>query len=130
LTICDYSDQFWCVYDISKADVYYKDENEEFIAEDGLESNAGLIKNKCGKDKDGLPACWEDETETRIRVAIRPMGLESPDGKAQIKPSKDFKYLFIQLPEIESVWINPTLEAEEKTKIFDLCKAHGINVNV
>lgn len=124
----DYRRDYWCIYNISKADVFYKDESIEFVADDGLESNAGLIKNKKGFDRDGKAACWENEAETRIRVSVRPIALESQDAKTYIKPGDDLKQLFIKLPTIEKVFVKPSLAIKEKEKIINLCNEHSISV--
>lgn len=92
----------WCVFSTSLADVYYTDDLNKHKIEDGYESNAGLIKMKYGyNNQKGKLVNWETESETRIRVAIRPIGKEFYlDKKTNsfnfYKP--DFTELFIPLP--------------------------------
>lgn len=57
--------------------VEYVDEILEYNGEDGHESNAGIIKQRYGKWRNGKQANWEQEKETRIRVALRPKYIEN-----------------------------------------------------
>ncbi len=86
----------WGYYDVSFQDVYYVSDTKEFY--DGYFSTyPGLIKNQIGKDKKGIMRDWYKESETRIRVAVRPRGLEvdRQDFNDIIKP--EFKAIYIDI---------------------------------
>lgn len=100
----------WCIYDKILADVYYTDCFNKHIAKNGYELNAGLIKQKSGLDNDGKSRNWEMEAETRLRVALRPVGSENVlDEKTNkfYQPKPDFKHVYIRLPIIKSISLSP-----------------------
>lgn len=67
------TDVCW-VFNRTLADIHYVDDLNEFEYK-GEELNAGLIKLKKGIDKYGQWQNWEEERETRIRVALIPSGI-------------------------------------------------------
>lgn len=88
----------WGYFDISFADVIYVNSLDDYS--NGItEYNAGLIKAKRGADINGEIRDWTSESETRIRVAVRPIGVEwSKIGYGDTeyyKPS--FKYLYVDI---------------------------------
>ena len=124
----------WCVYNTCLADMFYTDILEEHTHEDGCESNAGLIKKKCGyNNKNGKITNWEIESETRIRVAVRPIGLEfyrnhQTNSFEYYLP--DFNKLYIPLPsKIAELTLSPNCSKEERNE-FCYIKNELIKNNV
>lgn len=124
----------WCVLNGCIADVFYTDNLNDHLLKDGTESNAGLIKVKNGYDrKTNQTINWEIESETRIRVAVRPIGKESYLNKEQndfnyFKPS--FSELYIPLPKrIIDLSLSP-YSTEKSKKEFDSLKNNLINKGI
>lgn len=124
----------WCVYDTCLADVCYTDDSCNHLSEDGYESNAGLIKNRCGyNNKKGKLEKWEFESETRIRVAVRPIGTEycfnsKSNSFEYYKPN--FSKLYIPLPKnLISIAISPKCKEEEKEE-FNIIKKDLFQKNI
>ncbi len=85
----------WGVYNVSTIDVQYVDDIRVYDHENDT-VNPGLLKNKQGIDIHGEEQTWENEHETRIRVAVRPKGFEyNIKEERYYKPS--FKHLYISL---------------------------------
>lgn len=103
-----YDDKNWRIFDSTFSDVYYTDSLEKHKDENGDEQNAGLIKLKLGYDNDNHLRNWSQEKETRLRVAVRPIGLEfALDEKNKIfYPKPKFKYIYVELPKIEEIRIS------------------------
>lgn len=119
----------WCVYDNTIADVFYSDNLDSHVARDGFESNAGLIKAKCGCDNNGNMCDWEIEAETRLRVALRPIGLESVLDKKTNSfyyPVPNFEYIYTRLPEISQISISPYISESEKNEILKVLEEYGV----
>lgn len=110
----------WCVYNVSFSDVYYTDDLNKHKAIDGYESNAGLIKSKNGVDTSKNPCDWSIEEESRLRVAVRPIGYEY-DFKRGSYPSPPFKRLFFSIEgKIKSIDACDCCSIEEKTEIKEI----------
>lgn len=119
----------WCVYDISIADIYYTDDLNSHISTDGFESNAGLIKAKKGVDDCGNERNWNLEAETRIRVALRPIGQENIlDRKTNefYCPVPKFECIYMRLPIITKISISPYISEDEKNRIIKTLKNYGL----
>ena len=86
----------WCLFDSSFADVYYTNDLEKHKALDNHESNAGLIKLKSGINNLGVPSDWSKEEESRLRIAVRPIGWEY-DTASKSYPSPPFSKLFFSI---------------------------------
>ena len=113
----------WCIYDKILADVYYTDCFNKHIAKNGYELNAGLIKQKSGLDNNGKSRNWEMEAETRLRVALRPVGSENVlDEKTNklYQPKPDFKHVYIRLPIIKSISLSPFITIEERKQTIQI----------
>lgn len=118
----------WCVYDKTLADVFYTDNMDDHIAEDGFESNAGLIKFKKGLDNKNECRNWEQERETRLRVALRPIGPENVlCGSRIVQPTPDFKYVYIKKPIIKTITISPQVPAQEREKTYEFLAQHNLS---
>ena len=87
----------WGFYDSNILDIQYVDNIKDYS--DGVnENNAGLIKTINGHDAKGLLQKWEIESETRLRVALRPKSLECyAEGKTIKYYLPDFKYIYINI---------------------------------
>lgn len=132
----------WCVYDISKASVLYVDNLEDYTVYESIifhndAKNSlcpGLIKKKQGYDSNGIIQNWKRENEQRIRVAIRPKGLEnrynSKTNKFEvIKP--EFSNLYFHIPcKIERIIVNPFVSQEAHNEIKKQIKFIDSNINV
>lgn len=119
----------WSVYDISIADVYYSDDLDSHISTDGFESNAGLIKAKKGVDDCGNERNWNLEAETRIRVALRPIGRENIlDRKTNefYCPVPKFEYIYMRLPIINKISVSPYISEDERNRIIKTLKSYGL----
>ncbi len=93
--------QDWCLFDVSFADVFYTDDLSMHIANDGHEYNAGLIKSRRGVDWKGIKQDWSVEKESRLRVAVRPIGMEFiRKGISFDYPKPPFEYLYISTDSI------------------------------
>lgn len=113
----------WCIYDKILADVYYTDCFDKHTAKDGYELNAGLIKRKSGLDNDRNPRNWKMEAETRMRVALRPIGSENVLDEKTNKfyhPKPNFKYIYIHLPIIKSISLSPFISTKERKQIIQI----------
>ena len=120
----------WGVYDITMADVYYTESFDLHIADDGFESNAGLIKMKSGLDNEGHPRMWEYEKETRLRIAIRPVGPENVLRNNRFyQPHPPFKYVYIKLPPIEAIEVSKDYSPKEISALNKLLTQYGIAGN-
>lgn len=89
----------WEVFDNSLLDIFYSDDISEFDGSYG-ESNAGIIKSKIGSDRCGISRNWGVESETRLRVALRPLGLENiynREKKKHVQPFPPFEYIFLDI---------------------------------
>lgn len=89
----------WVIFDNSLLDIFYTDDISQFNSSYG-ESNAGVIKNKIGIDINGMSRNWEIENETRLRVALRPLGLENDynhQKKTYEQPFPPFKYIYMDI---------------------------------
>lgn len=124
----------WCVYSTNLADVYYTDDLDKHKIEDGYESNAGLIKMNYGyNNHNGKMVDWEIESETRIRVAVRPIGKEfhlntKTNNFEYHKP--DFTELYIPLPKkIAELTLSPKCTKEEQNE-FSVIKKELIEKNI
>lgn len=127
LSVREYDKFHWCVRDITISDVYYTDNFDDFKAEDGFESNAGLVKHKSGFDENGSNRNWETESETRVRVAIRPIGIEYDfRNNKTILPPNDLQFLYIALPKIEMVTIDSNMRKEDICKLEILLLKHKL----
>lgn len=115
----------WCVRDVTVADMFYTDDFNDFIADDGFESNGGLIKHRYGKDNDGNDRNWEAESETRIRIAVRPIGFDLDDNLKNILIPDDFKHLYIPLPEIDEISYCADASKDELKKLLKEYDSQG-----
>lgn len=82
-------------------DIYYTNDFSKYVAEDGRESNAGLIKLEKGFDDNNKKRNWAEEAETRIRVAVRPKGFEAylnKDTNLFEKYNPPFTELYVPVP--------------------------------
>lgn len=63
------------------------------------ETNAGLVKEINGCDDNGNLRKWDIESETRIRVALKPKAFECylDDENEVCYPKPNFKYLYLKL---------------------------------
>ncbi len=86
----------WGFYDSNMLDIRYVDDIKEYSDGKG-ENNAGLIKAKKGYDNKDILQNWETESETRLRVALRPKSLEFYAEGMQIK---------YYMPNIEHIYLN------------------------
>lgn len=85
--------------------------------------NAGLIKQKSGLDNNGESRNWEMEAETRLRVALRPVGSENVLDEKTNKfnqPKPDFKHVYIRLPIIKSISLSPFITIEERKQTIQI----------
>ena len=123
-----YKKNEWGVFDITKADVMYVNNIEKYVFENKTEISAGLIKSKFGENKEHIVRQWDLECETRIRVAVKSKQFEyiSKENKMIVEPP--FKYLYIDLPQIEKVIINPDCKIENREIIENYLKDKGIEV--
>lgn len=129
--ICDndcYDENVWGFFDITKADVMYVDDIEKYAFENKTEISAGLIKSKFGENKECIVKPWELECETRIRVAVKTKQFEyiSKKDKKIIEPP--FKYLYIDLPQIDKVIISPQCENRDRKIIENYLKDKEIKM--
>lgn len=121
------SESDWCVYDKTLADVFYTNNMNEHIAEDGFESNAGLIKFKNGLDNKNKCRNWEQERETRLRIAFRPIG---PDnmmcGNRIVQPTPPFEHVFLEMPHIKTITISPQIPTPKIQEIYECLAQHDL----
>ena len=85
--------------------VEYVDEISEYIYEDGYEANAGIVKQRYGKWRTGELAYWEQEQETRVRVALRPKYFENYiNGLEPIIPNPieaaNIEYIYLSIKNV------------------------------
>ena len=97
----------------------YVDNIDQYVFKDNTEISAGLIKSKVGLNNENVAKQWELESETRIRVSVRPIGLEHPDLKNKIMPTPTFKYVYIKLPQIDKIIISPNCRPKDR-KIIEI----------
>lgn len=130
----------WVIYNVLKANILYVDNINKYVATESvifkddltITLSPGLIKKKQGYDISGNVQVWEKENEQRVRVAIRPKGMENVYNKKTnkfevVKPN--FKYLYFKIPsEIIKIIINPNVP--EKTKECVTEYIHKINSNI
>ena len=116
----------WAVFDVSWSDVYYTDDLRKHIFEDEYSSNAGLIKLKNGTDYNNISVDWSIETETRVRVAIRPIGCEFYHRKQDnsiryyLPP---FESVFITLPPIVNIELSPGADTTTRAQLKELLRS-------
>lgn len=128
---CDQYDSIndWGIYNITKADVMYVDDLDEYVFEDRTEISAGLIKSKKGENDTNIIKPWEIESETRIRVAVRPIGFENVYNKrVTIVPTPPFKYIYMELPKVERIIISPHCVKMDRKEIEDYLLLHQIEM--
>lgn len=118
----------WGYFDITKADVMYVDNIDQYVFKDNTEISAGLIKSKVGLNNENVAKQWELESETRIRVSVRPIGLEHPDLKNKIMPTPTFKYVYIKLPQIDKIIISPNCRPKDRKIIESYLKDKKIKM--
>ncbi len=75
----------WAIYDISKLDMLYIDPKN---ATEWINQGNGLIKNCVANDS------YDWEEETRVRVAMEPLGISGRNGKYPIPP---FQVMYMEL---------------------------------
>ncbi len=108
-------------YDVSIADVYYTDNLEKHECPNGFEKNAGLIKLKTGMDSEDKSRDWMIEKEARLRVTLRPIGMENRLNKTTLQieqPSPSFKYIYVTIPKIKRIAVCQNIPQNEKEKII------------
>lgn len=124
-----YKDLSWGIYEKIIADIKYVDDLDNYVLEDGTETNAGLIKRVSGLDDNKYLRNWYEEYETRVRVAVRPLHFEAfavgLNEYGYYKP--EFDSLFMRLPEIEGIRVSPTITEKENDKLVDLLKHYNLN---
>ena len=132
----------WRIWDISWCDIYYTDDMSRHIAEDGMENNAGIIKRKSGKDKEGNLREWSKEKETRLRIAIKLCGIPPISPNLWIETEEwrkrpehivpRFKYLYVSLPwsAIVGITISPKLKREEREQILLRLREMGFPIEL
>jgi len=131
----------WGYLDFTIADIEYTNDFEEYvyidkqlnefysdtIMLDGINRNfkfhlcQGLVK--------GIE--WDDEEETRIRVGLRPIGLENVNsGSVIIQPKPSFDYIYLRLDDAildcVSIILNPWATEEFKLKILKIVNDSGM----
>ena len=90
--------QDWCLFDKTFADIYYTNDLNLHISKDGYSLNAGLIKLKEGVDNKGVLCDWSIEKESRLRVAVRPIGFEAVRKGVYFEyPKPPFDYLYFSI---------------------------------
>ena len=113
----------WCTFDISIGDIFYTDDLRKYIGDDRGELFPGLIKLKNGFDRNRTQQNWEIEAETRIRVAVRPIGVGVFLNKTNNKFSyytPPFDSLYLPLPNrIMAIDICPYCPPRERGEIAD-----------
>ena len=108
--------------------MFYTDKMDDHIAEDGFESNAGLIKYKNGLDNNNICRNWEQERETRLRIAFRPIGSENIKcGDRFVQPTPGFQYVYLRLFDIKAITIAPQISEQEKEEIYEFLVQHNLS---
>lgn len=119
----------WGIYDITKGDVIYVDDIKEYVFENRTEISAGLVKSKNGKNGINIVKPWKIESETRIRVAVRPIGFEYIYNKGRmIVPMPPFKYIYMRLPKLERIIISPYCVDVNRREIEDYLLSNQIEM--
>lgn len=117
----------WRIRYVTKADVIYVDNIEEYVYENGREISAGLIKSKKGKNDTNIIKPWEIERETRIRVAVRPIGFEYVNNEGRIEaPTPPFQYIYMRLPKVERIIVSPYCVGMDRKEIEDYLLSNQI----
>jgi len=90
----------WCCHSVGFVDIYYTDDLKKHIDNDSYPLNSGMIKLCDGTDDKGYLRNWSIEAETRVRIAVRPIGWEFKkklDKDKYYRPK--FEYLYIPVKE-------------------------------
>ena len=121
----------WCYFDSSLMGIYYTNNLKNHIDESGFAENAGMIKLKEEKDNMGKSRNWNIEAETRVRVAVRPIGIELYREKMGFRyhlPS--FEYIYIPITDsISGISISRNCPEADKSKFKKLVDKWMLNPN-
>ncbi len=88
----------WCIFSVTGADIKYVKNLQSYMDADGYGMNPGLLKSQKGIDRDDKYRDWSAEQESRLRIAVRPTGIEAVFKKeAVFYPPPPFEHLYISV---------------------------------
>ena len=117
----------WCLFDKTFAEIYYTNDLHLHITKDGYSLNAGLIKLKEGVDNKGVLCDWSIEKESRLRVAVRPIGFETVrKGVSFEYPKPPFDYLYVSIAGlIAKIELCNTCTIDEQEQFNEIVKRYN-----